>query len=46
VETNLSDNNWNEKEKANFRINLIEPQGNTFTSTIRSKLMWGSDKRN
>ena len=33
-------------KKANFRINLIEPQGNTFTSTIRSKLMWGSDKRN
>ena len=33
-------------KKADFRINLIEPQGNTFTSTIRSKLMWGSDKRN
>ena len=33
-------------KKAKFRINLIEPQGNTFTSTIRSKLMWGSDKRN
>ena len=33
-------------KKANFRINLIEPQGNTFTTTIRSKLMWGSDKRN
>ena len=33
-------------KKANFRITLIEPQGNSFTSTIRHKLMWGIDKRN
>ena len=33
-------------KKANFKINLIEPQGNSFTSTIRHKLMWGIDKRN
>ena len=33
-------------KKANFKINLIEPQNNTFISTVRQKLMWGSDKRN
>ena len=33
-------------KKANFKINLIEPQGNSFTSTVRHKLMWGIDKRN
>tara|TARA_B110000438_G_scaffold145355_1_gene139933 strand:- start:5195 stop:6073 length:879 start_codon:yes stop_codon:yes gene_type:complete len=33
-------------KKADFRITLIEPQGNSFTSTIRHKLMWGIDKRN
>jgi len=33
-------------KKADFKINLIEPQSNSFISTIRSKLMWGIDKRN
>ena len=33
-------------KKANFNINLIEPKDNSFISTIRNKLMWGSDKRN
>ena len=33
-------------KKAKFTINLIEPEGNTFSSTIRHKLMWGLDKRN
>ena len=32
-------------KKANFKIKLIQPQNNSFTSTIRSKLMWGLDKR-
>jgi len=33
-------------KKADFNINLVEPQSNSFISTIRSKLMWGIDKRN
>ncbi len=33
-------------KKANFNINLVEPHSNSFISTIRSKLMWGIDKRN
>ena len=33
-------------KKAGFKINLIEPQNNSFISTVRQKLMWGSDKRN
>ena len=33
-------------KKASFKINLIEPQINSFISTVRQKLMWGSDKRN
>jgi NAD+ kinase len=33
-------------KKASFKINLIEPQNNSFISTVRQKLMWGSDKRN
>lgn len=33
-------------KKADFKINLIEPQSNSFISTIRTKLMWGIDKRN
>ncbi len=33
-------------KKADFKINLVEPQSNSFISTIRSKLMWGIDKRN
>lgn len=32
--------------KADFTINLIEPYTHSFVSTIRSKLMWGIDKRN
>ncbi|MBT5699124.1 MAG: NAD kinase [Flavobacteriales bacterium] len=33
-------------KKADFKINLIEPKDSSFISTIRNKLMWGSDKRN
>jgi len=33
-------------KKADFKINLIEPRSHSFISTIRSKLMWGIDKRN
>ena len=33
-------------KKASFKINLIEPKNNSFITTIRTKLMWGSDKRN
>ena len=33
-------------KKSDFKINLIEPQSHSFISTIRSKLMWGIDKRN
>lgn len=32
--------------KSDFTINLIEPYTHSFVSTIRSKLMWGIDKRN
>ena len=32
-------------KKADFKIKLIEPQNNSFISTIRNKLMWGLDKR-
>ena len=32
--------------KANFKIKLIEPKDHSFITTIRSKLMWGEDKRN
>ena len=32
-------------KKANFKIKLIQPQNNSFTATIRNKLMWGIDKR-
>jgi len=32
-------------KKANFKIKLIQPQNNSFTTTIRHKLMWGLDKR-
>ena len=32
-------------KKADFKIKLIQPQNNSFTATIRHKLMWGLDKR-
>ena len=32
-------------KKADFKINLIEPKDNSFITTIRTKLMWGSDKK-
>ena len=32
-------------KKADFKIRLIQPQNNSFASTIRNKLMWGLDKR-
>ncbi len=32
-------------KKASFKIKLVQPQNNSFTKTIRHKLMWGLDKR-
>lgn len=32
-------------KKSAFKIKLVQPQNNSFTSTIRTKLMWGLDKR-
>jgi NAD+ kinase len=32
-------------KKSDFKIRLIQPQNNSFTATIRNKLMWGLDKR-
>jgi len=32
-------------KKADFKIRLVQPQNNSFSSTIRNKLMWGLDKR-
>ena len=32
-------------QKSDFKIKLVQPQDNSFTSTIRNKLMWGLDKR-
>ena len=32
-------------KSADFKISLIQPQNNSFVSTIRTKLMWGVDKR-
>lgn len=32
-------------KKAPFKIKLVQPQNNSFTSTIRHKLLWGLDKR-
>ena len=32
-------------KKADFKISLVHPQNNSFSSTIRNKLMWGLDKR-
>ena len=32
-------------KKSDFKIKLVQPQNNSFTSTIRNKLMWGLDKR-
>jgi len=32
-------------KKADFKIKLVQPQNNSFSSTIRNKLMWGLDKR-
>jgi NAD+ kinase len=32
-------------KKASFKTKLIQPQNNSFISTIRHKLMWGLDKR-
>lgn len=31
--------------KADFKTKLVQPQNNSFTTTIRHKLMWGLDKR-
>ncbi len=33
-------------EKANFRLKTIKLNGHGFFSTLRNKLMWGSDRRN
>jgi NAD+ kinase len=32
--------------KADFSVSVIERNGKTFYSTLRSKLMWGADRRN
>ena len=32
-------------KKASFKTRLVQPQNNSFISTIRHKLMWGLDKR-
>lgn len=32
--------------KADFTINLLKLEGQTFFDTIRNKLLWGLDKRN
>ena len=32
-------------KKANFKTKLVQPQNNSFTTTIMHKLMWGLDKR-
>jgi len=32
-------------KKASFKTKLVQPQNNSFTTTIRHKLMWGLDKR-
>jgi NAD+ kinase len=31
--------------KADFRVNLINLEGQQFFSTLRNKMMWGIDKR-
>ncbi|MBE50670.1 MAG: NAD kinase [Flavobacteriales bacterium] len=31
---------------ASFKMRIVEPKGHSFINTIRTKLMWGSDKRN
>lgn len=33
-------------KKAEFKISVIERDGQSFYSTLRNKLMWGADKRN
>jgi NAD+ kinase len=32
--------------KTDFCINMIEIPGQTFLNTLRSKLLWGEDRRN
>ena len=32
-------------KKANFRLNLINLEGQHFFTTLRNKMMWGVDKR-
>lgn len=33
-------------EKADFRVKMIEPKGDSFLHTLRNKLLWGEDNRN
>jgi NAD+ kinase len=33
-------------KKAPFKINMIEPEDESFLDTLRKKLLWGEDKRN
>lgn len=33
-------------QKADFTVNLMQPEGVSFFKTLRNKLMWGIDKRN
>lgn len=35
-----------EIEKAPFSVSLLQPESQSFSETIRNKLMWGIDKRN
>lgn len=32
--------------QAGYRVRTIQPEGQSFFSTLRNKLMWGADKRN
>jgi NAD+ kinase len=33
-------------KKSSFRINMVEIPDETFFKTLRTKLLWGEDKRN
>lgn len=33
-------------KKADFKINMVVLQGNSFLKTLRKKMLWGEDKRN
>jgi NAD+ kinase len=33
-------------KKTDFEINMVEIPGETFFKTLRTKLLWGEDRRN